>query len=907
MKFKKRPMTKAISILMTATMLLLVIACAPFTVGAAESGSYEYEINGDYAEITRYNGTQDSVTIPSSLGGKTVIGIMQNAFIYNTQIKKVVIPNNIMIIDDDAFRGCKNLSEITLSDNMALVGRNAFYDTAYYNNGMNWEDGVLYIDNVLVKSKAQNTNVEIKEGTQVIADYAFYESKIVTCTFPTTLWGIGNYAFANCRSFNSDLIFSDLNQLYFLGENAFYATDVRNVVLPDGLTTICNNVFKNSGVQSVRLPADIEYIPENMFYSSWNLESIEIPSKVKYIDYGAFAFTGLKSITIPKSVDYIGPWAFNGTDISKINFPDKFIGVYADAFEQTDYYRNESNWKDGVLYAGSYAIGAKRGRSSLNFKNGTKYIAAEICCGYSDLKKVTFAPSVLGICGRAFLNCDRLDVVVVPSSVTQIGNVAFGVIESGDKYYYKEPFQLICAKGSGAQKYAEEYGINYTTSVSANSISLNRSSLTLGVGEQYTLIPAAKPDYATFGCKWTSSNTSVATVDGNGTVKTKKAGTATITVKTSNGKTATCKVTAKPAPSSIKVSTSNLTLGVGEEFIISESTNSGSYAWKFNWTSSNNSVATVTKTTANKAKIVAKGAGTCNITVKTYNGKTATCKVTVKAAPSSVALSTSNVILGKGETFIIAQNSNSGSYARNFTWSSSNSNVAAIEKTTANKAKITAKGNGTATIKIKTYNGKTATCKVTVKNAPTSVKVNPTSVTLGVGETYVISESTNGGTYANASNLKWSSSNTSVAVVTKGSGNKAVVTAKKPGTATVTIKLYNGKTATCRVTVKAAPSSVKVKPEKISLKLGETYTVSESTNSGSYANAANLKWVSSDDSVVSVKKGSGNKAVVTAKGVGTAVVSINLYNGKTSDCIVTVSDTDDLPIIKSLLADNDTL
>ena len=907
MKFKKRPMTKAISILMTATMLLLVIACAPFTVGAAQSGSYEYEIEGDYASITKYKGTQSSVTIPSSLGGKTVIGIMGSAFKNNLQIQKVLMPNSIMIIDNEAFSGCKNLSEITLSDNMVLVGKDAFYDTAYYNNYANWESGILYIGNVLIKSKAQKTNIEIKDGTQVIADYAFYERQIVNCTFPDTLWTIGNYAFANCRQFNSDLIFSDLNQLYFLGEKAFYATDVRNVVLPDGLTTIGQGVFEGSGVISAKLPADIEYIPENMFYLSRDLESIEIPAKVKYIDNGAFAFTGLKSITIPKSVEYIGPWAFNGSDISKINFPDKFIEVYADAFEQTDYYRNESNWKDGVLYAGSYAIGAEWGINSLNFKSGTKYIAAEICYRYSSLGSVTFAPSVLGIGSKAFLDCDNLDLVVVPPSVNTIGDIAFGVIESGGKYYYKEPFQLICAKGSGAQKYAEEYGINYTTSVSANSISLNRSSLTLGVGEEYTLIPAAKPDYATFGCKWTSSNTSVAAVDGNGTVKTKKAGTATITIKTSNGKTASCKVTVKPAPSSIKVSTSNLTLGVGEEFIISESTNSGSYAWKFNWASSNNSVATVTKTTANKAKIVAKGVGTCNITVKTYNGKTATCKVTVKAAPSSVALSTSNLILGKGETFIIAQNSNSGSYARNFTWSSSNSNVAAIEKTTANKAKITAKGNGTATIKIKTYNGKTATCKVTVKNAPTSVKVNPTSVTLGVGETYVISESTNGGTYANASNLKWSSSNTSVAVVTKGSGNKAVVTAKKPGTATVTIKLYNGKTATCRVTVKAAPSSVKVKPEKISLKLGETYTISESTNSGSYANAANLEWVSSDASVASVKKGSGNKAVVTANGIGTSIVSIKLYNGKTSDCIVTVSDTDDLPIIKSLLADNDTL
>lgn len=409
MKIKKRPITKAISILMTATMLFLVIACAPFTVGAAQSGSYEYEVDGDYAEITKYKGTQSSVTIPSSLGGKTVIGIMGSAFKNNLQIQKVVMPNSIMIIDNEAFSGCKNLSEITLSDNMVLVGREAFYDTAYYNNGTNWENGVLYIGNVLIKSKAQKTNIEIKDGTQVIADYAFYERQIVKCTFPDTLWTIGNYAFANCRQFNSDLIFSDLNQLYFLGEKAFYDTAVRNVVLPDGLTTIGQGVFESSGVISAKLPADIEYIPENMFYLSRDLESIEIPAKVKYIDNGAFAFTGLKSITIPKSVEYIGPWAFNGSDISKINFPDKFIDVYADAFEQTDYYRNESNWKDGVLYAGSYAIGAEWGINSLNFKSGTKYIAAEICYRYSSLGSVTFAPSVLGIGSKAFLDCDNLD------------------------------------------------------------------------------------------------------------------------------------------------------------------------------------------------------------------------------------------------------------------------------------------------------------------------------------------------------------------------------------------------------------------------------------------------------------------------------------------------------------------
>ena len=335
------------------------------------------------------------------------------------------------------------------------------------------------------------------------------------------------------------------------------------------------------------------------------------------------------------------------------------------------------------------------------------------------------------------------------------------------------------------------------------SVKLNRGTLTLGVGEKYGLIKTVSPSSANQACTWSSSNSSVASVDSSGKVTAKKSGTANITVKTTNGKTATCKVTVKPAPTSVKVNPASLTLGKGETYTISQSTNSGSYAWGFSWSSSNTSVATVTKGSANKATVTAKGVGTATITIKTYNGKTAQCKVTVKNAPTSVTTNPTSLILGKGEKYTISENTNSGAYANaaNLKWSTTNSNIATVTKGSGNKATITAKGNGTAYIKISLYNGKTAQCKVTVKNAPTSVKTNPTSVTLGKGETYVISESTNSGAYANEANLKWSTTNSSVATVTKGEGNKAVITAKGVGTAYIKITLYNGKTAQCKVTV----------------------------------------------------------------------------------------------------------
>lgn len=612
----------------------------------------------------------------------------------------------------------------------------------------------------------------------------------------------------------------------------------------------------------------------------------------------AFYEESIESVRVPDNVIIIEDGAFFGcAKLKNIVLPNSVLSVGRNAFDNTKYYYTESNWKNNVLYVGKVACTIRNRKvKSISFEHGTITVAERIAEQCRELTSLTIPDTVVSIGEMAAMDCPKLKGITIPYSTALIGNYAFGFYtEDYQDYRRINGFKVTAAKDSLGKLYADYYGFDFVDGSNAKSVSINRTSLTLGVGEEYTLIKKITPSSGA-NYSWSSSNSSVAEVNGHGTVRAKKSGTATITVKTANGLSKSCKVTVKSAPSSVKVSTSKLTLGVGEEFIISEGTNSGSYAWKFNWSSSNTKVATVAKTSGNKAKIVAKGNGTADITVKTYNGKSATCRVTVKSAPSSVALSNSNITLGKGETFIISQCSNSGSYARNFTWSSSNSKVATIEKTSGNKAKITAKSNGTTTITFKTYNGKTATCKVSVRNAPSSVKTNPSSVILGVGETYIVSESTNSGTYANADNLKWSSTNTSVATVTKGSGNRAQITAMGVGTAYVKITLYNGKTAQCKVTVKPAPTSVKLNKNELMLKTGEQIVISESTNSGSYANSANLKWESSDSSVAVVTKPEGNKAMITAKGTGVAVIKLTTYNGKTSLCTVYVNKIiDDIP------------
>lgn len=87
-------------------------------------------------------------------------------------------------------------------------------------------------------------------------------------------------------------------------------------------------------------------------------------------------------------------------------------------------------------------------------------------------------------------------------------------------------------------------------------VSLNRTSLTLTEGESSKLSATVNPNNATNkNVTWSSSDTSVATVDANGNVTAKKVGTATITVTTTDGnKTSTCTVTVNEKPASYVVS-----------------------------------------------------------------------------------------------------------------------------------------------------------------------------------------------------------------------------------------------------------------------------------------------------------------------------------------------------------------
>ena len=238
----------------------------------------------------------------------------------------------------------------------------------------------------------------------------------------------------------------------------------------------------------------------------------------------------------------------------------------------------------------------------------------------------------------------------------------------------------ICVHGSDWSSYSKT-SYRYSTddykfslsSGSSTSLKLNKTSVSLGKGESYKLT-------ANRSVSWRTSNSNIVTVDKNGNVKAKNTGKAWVTARTSNGVEKSCTVTVKNAPSKITTTKSALTLGVGEKFSLTSSIPNGTACSKRTWRTSNSTVVKMTRTDW-QGNFIALKPGVAYVTVRSYNGKESSCKVTVKKAPSKVTISRGAMTMKVGQTATLSAVVPDGTGCATRTFRTSNSSVVKMTKT----------------------------------------------------------------------------------------------------------------------------------------------------------------------------------------------------------------------------------
>lgn len=415
----------------------------------------------------------------------------------------------------------------------------------------------------------------------------------------------------------------------------------------------------------------------------------------------------------------------------------------------------------------------------------------------------------------------------------------------------------------------------------AQHVSLDKTSLKLLEGESGKLTATVYPLNSTQKTlTWVSDHPDVASVDNEGNVTARKAGTATVTVKVAENVTAVCKVTVISRVTGISLSETTVELKPGETHQLTATVlpQNASNA-EVTWYSDKESVATVSQS----GLVTGVGPGETTVhAVTTDGGKMASCLVKVGTPVKGITLSVSSKTLYVGDPSldISAALTPANATDKSLEWSSSDPEVASIAPGAALHAVIKPLKPGKTTITATTKDGGfTASCEVTVKRHVSGVSLNKASLTLYVGETESLA-ATVAPEDASDKSVVWSSGNSAVASVSNGK-----VTANKPGSAVIKVVTNDlSKEAACTVTVKRHAESVELSQKEIKLYLGENRSLT-ATVLPSDASDKNVTWSSSNPNVATVST-AGN---VVSKSVGTTVITVKTADGgHQASCHVTV-------------------
>lgn len=379
----------------------------------SQDGLYLYVVLEDgTAGITGYLGDETALVIPSVLDDLPVTAIGAYAFEY-AALTSIVIPEGVTVIDRKAFAAASALKEITLPSTLWEIGEEAFIGCAL-------------------------EKVTLPEGVETLGERAFACcGQLKTITLPNTLRRMGYGVFAECDALwgltlpaslteidgnpipaiplskhffaNSLRIAPDNpvlrieNQMLLAGDTVICAArDVRDVTVPEGITTIGRGAFYAAQVEKVTLPEGLMEIQQEAFYDCFALRSISLPESLQSIGASAFgSCRALAEITLPEGLRTIGTRAFDWTGLTSLHLPENLKEIGYSAF----------------------ASNAKL--QEVTLPKNLRVIPTDMLYNCSALEKVVLPEQLERIEASAFAYCEALTEIDLPEGVQFLGRNAF--------------------------------------------------------------------------------------------------------------------------------------------------------------------------------------------------------------------------------------------------------------------------------------------------------------------------------------------------------------------------------------------------------------------------------------------------------------------------------------------------
>lgn len=488
----------------------------PFSNSGVVTAEFEYGITTIPDDIFNGASKLKYVEIP-----ETVTEIGSASFKKCTALETIKIPETVTEIGDGVFQGCTSLKEISIPDSVTDMGTYIF-------------DGCTSLTKVKLPSVRYNITYDTFRNCKSLTDIVL----------PSTVTAIRSNAFYGCESLTS-------------------------LELPSGVQTIESSAFENcKALKNISIPEKCENIWNNAFKSCTSLAKVDMQYGLKNIYSGAFyECEALNNVSIPDSVTSIGSQAFYGCDsLSDVQFGIGIKEIPDSAFRRcpalveialpryctkvaSNAFAENTKMTKVTVFPSMTSI--ENNSFSYPAKMTMRGVSGSYAQTYAKNRNMTFEAINNPITGLKFYK-DSLDfsgtweTKVLPLNILPSDSTADITYTSADENIATVENGVVKSVGYGtttitAQSGSRKATITINVLRSANLVSLDKTELSMEVGDKATLKATMNPSNATDKLTWSTSNANVVKVD-NGNVTAVGAGKATVIVTTTSGKTASCTV-----------------------------------------------------------------------------------------------------------------------------------------------------------------------------------------------------------------------------------------------------------------------------------------------------------------------------------------------------------------------------
>jgi serine/threonine protein kinase len=396
-------------------------------------GTKEYYVNllSDYqhlvVDFTEFVNSMDPTVNPLVINIAKKVKVKTEKLIrYEGRDAIVEIPFGTRILCDGAFKGNMNVKRVKLPESLVVYGCKVFY------NCKNLESIILpsnldHIPNDFFYGCEKLKEIQIPSSVKSLGDRCFNGCKrIERISLPSKMNIIGKNVFCNCSSLQSIIMPTEVNGL---GSHIFQGCkELKTIVIPKGAKSIPNGMFSGcSFLCEVKMPDDITQIGSDAFDECKSLHRILLPAKLEIIDRGAFMESGIEELNIPYSVNHIGCSAFkNCKSLKFVEIPQNTSLTKLEnyIFEGCSSL-SKITLSESIEDVGEWTFAGCTTLTNIILPSQIRRIGHGLFSGCINLQSINDLDNIKEIESEAFFNCRMLKYFKLSPSVEKIGHNVF--------------------------------------------------------------------------------------------------------------------------------------------------------------------------------------------------------------------------------------------------------------------------------------------------------------------------------------------------------------------------------------------------------------------------------------------------------------------------------------------------